>query len=419
MHLFSNINNFRVSPIRETILNALDFSFTVNSPRERVINFLRGLGDVGKGKVVIIGFGKAAVEMFKGAREYFGDRVWRSVVIAPEYEINKSESNVLYGGHPLPTTESIMSSLRLLESLKGLSEDDLVVALISGGGSSLFEVLRSGCNLDDFNSLISCLMRNGASISEINAIRYICSEVKGGGLLKYTFPASVLGLIISDVPGDDVNTVASGPTGSTPTTASINAVIRKYDRVCKFPSFPDSRDFPRSPCKNYIILKNSDFVEAIVTYLTNRGEIAVNIGSGIQDSTQAVAQEILRRARNEFKKSKRGLFMVGGGETSTVRVGNAKGGRNLELCLRVLTLIEDGEKVYFGSFGTDGIDGSSDAMGALVDNETLSILGREKIEDFLSRSESLSPLLESHDVLFTGPTGTNVSDIFIIYYTRE
>ncbi|MEM3318467.1 MAG: MOFRL family protein, partial [Thermoplasmatales archaeon] len=92
---------------------------------------------------------------------------------------------------------------------------------------------------------------------------------------------------------------------------------------------------------------------------------------------------------------------------------------NLELCLRVLTLIEDGEKVYFGSFGTDGIDGSSDAMGALVDNETLSILGREKIEDFLSRSESLSPLLESHDVLFTGPTGTNVSDIFIIYYTRE
>ncbi|MEM4213206.1 MAG: hypothetical protein QXO63_02720, partial [Thermoplasmatales archaeon] len=84
MHLFSNINNFRVSPIRETILNALDFSFTVNSPRERVINFLRGLGDVGKGKVVIIGFGKAAVEMFKGAREYFGDRVWRSVVIAPE-----------------------------------------------------------------------------------------------------------------------------------------------------------------------------------------------------------------------------------------------------------------------------------------------------------------------------------------------
>ncbi|MEM0130086.1 MAG: DUF4147 domain-containing protein [Thermoplasmatales archaeon] len=419
MHLFSNIKEFRVSPIRENILKALDFSFTVNSPREKVMNFLRGLDDIGTGRVTIIGFGKAAVEMFKGAKEYFGNRVWRSVLIAPGYEINEPESSVLPGGHPLPTAESIRSSLKLLESLKGLSEDDLVVALISGGGSSLFEALRSGCNLDYFNSLVSCLMRNGASISEINAIRYICSEVKGGGLLKYTFPARVLGLIISDVPGDDVNTVASGPTGAPPSIDSINAVIEKYDRVCRFPNIPYSRDFARSPCRNHIILRNADFVDAVVTYLMNKGEIAVNVGSGIQDSTQAVAQVILKRARNEFRKWKRGLYMVGGGETSTVRVGNAKGGRNLELCLRVLTLIEDGEKIYFGSFGTDGIDGSSGAMGALVDNQTLSILGREKIEDFLSRSESLSPLLETHDVLYTGPTGTNVSDIFIIYYSRE
>ncbi|MEM0141184.1 MAG: DUF4147 domain-containing protein [Thermoplasmatales archaeon] len=419
MQLFQNIRDFRRDPIRSTIIESLDYTFAANTPSTKVINFLKSSGEIVADRIIVVGFGKAAIEMYKGAKDYLGERIWRSAIIAPEYEIVDDDASVLPGGHPLPTSESIKSSLRLLDSLNGLKDGDLVVVLISGGGSSLFEVLRDGINLELFNESINCLMKNGANISEINAIRYVYSEVKGGGLLKYTFPAKVLGLIISDVPGDDVNTVASGPTGSPPSRETINHVMEKFGRVCQFSKNYKEEPRNQSYCVNHIILRNLDFVNSVVEFLKRRGEEVVSLGSGIQGSTIETARLMLDNMRMRYENLKRGFFVVGGGETSTTRIGHAKGGRNLELCLRALALIEEGEKIYFGSFGTDGVDGSSGAMGAIVDNHTLALLGKKKIDEFLSKSESLLPLQMTQDVIFTGPTGTNVSDIFISYYSKE
>jgi len=414
-----NPEDFRMSGIRGEILESLDYAFRKNSPEKVVSQFLHNINFSNPGgRVVVVGFGKAARGMFRGARQYLEGKIYHHAIIVPEYE-RDGQDELLYGGHPLPTGESIASSLALLDALKGLNEEDVVLVLISGGGSSLFEVLRDGITLEEYNRAVGCVMEKGADIYELNSIRYLYSEVKGGGLLRYTYPAKVLGLIISDVPGDDIDTVSSGPTANAPSAERIDASLRKYGDVCNLPRPPETIKGRRSPSTNYIILRNQDFIESIVEYLRSRGYTVVNLGSTVRGSTQQVASFLMSQMRKNFDTYGRGFLMVGGGETSTVRLGEAKGGRNLELCLRVLLLLGEDEEVYFGSFGTDGIDGSSGAMGAIVDSKTLSSLGKERILSHLGRSESLLPLLETKDVLFTGPTGTNLSDVFVAYYSKR
>ncbi|MGC8645114.1 MAG: glycerate kinase type-2 family protein [Thermoplasmata archaeon] len=414
------LRDFRTDSIRMDILDSLDYAFRTSSPRKHVLEFLAhtGLRESGA-RVFVVGFGKAAKEMFLGAREYFGDGIQNSAVIVPEYENSDSGEKFLHGGHPIPTEGSLSSSLSLLRTLKELHEGDVVLVLISGGGSSLFEVLREGVTLGEYNRAVSCVMKEGANIYELNSIRYLYSEVKGGGFLKYTYPARVLSLIVSDVPGDDVDTVASGPTGNPPGPDRVTEALRKYGDLCHLPPMPERRVGQSSPCSNHIILRNRDFVDSVAERLKSRGYPVVNLDSGIQGSTKEVASLLLGKMRESYDELGKGFFIVGGGETSTMRIGSAKGGRNLELCLRILILLEGREEIHFASIGTDGMDGSSDAMGAIVDNQTLETLGKNRIMSHLSKSESLQPLLETKDVLFTGPTGTNLSDVFIAYYSKE
>ena len=417
MEILGQARGFRGSPIRDVLVESIDYAFEQNSPENRVYSFLSEfrLGDF-DGELRIIGFGKAARGMYKGAKKFFGEKISRAGVILPLAEGEKFEPPFLQGNHPLLGKESIESSKKILELLRGLTKDDFVIVLISGGGSSLFEVLRDGVELSRYNETVNCLMRNGANITELNAVRYLYSKTKGGGLLEFAHPARVLGLIVSDVPGDKEETVASGPTSRPPERQVIENVIAKYNRICTLPN--DIKGSRRSSygAENYVVLRNSDFVKSIVQRVEHHGLRGIDVGSGIEGDTENIARFLVGRMRSEYGKTNGPVTVVGGGETFTKRIGNGKGGRNLELALRVLLLMDKNEEFTFGSIGTDGMDGSSNAMGAIVDDETLRILDRELILDSLSRSESLRPLIISQDVLFTGPTGTNVSDIFVGYY---
>ena len=417
VEILGQARGFRGSPVRDVLAESIDYAFEQNSPDIRVYSFLKQLppGDL-DGELRMIGFGKAGRGMYRGAKKFFGEKISRAGIILPLSEGEKFEPPFLPGNHPLLGKESIESSKKILELLSGLTKDDVVIVLISGGGSSLFEILREGVELSRYNETVNCLMRNGANIKELNAARYLYSRTKGGGLLEFTHPARVRGLIVSDVPGDNEETVASGPTSRPPERHLIESVIAKYGKMCTLPRAVQEyrRSFYRS--ENYVVLRNSDFVKSIVHRVEHHGLRGIDVGSGIEGNTESVARFLVDRMRSEYRKTNSPVTVVGGGETFTKRIGNGRGGRNLELTLRVLLLMDKDEEFAFGSIGTDGMDGSSNAMGAIVDDETLRILDRKLILDSLSRSESLSPLIMSQDVLFTGPTGTNVSDIFVGYY---
>lgn len=420
MEFFSELKDFRTTETKSIILKALDRAFVLNSPERRVIEFLHNKKDLNpRGKIHVIGFGKAGIGMYEGARKYFGSSISGAQVIVPATAIRTVEGPFLPGNHPFPGEDSIRSSMRLIESLKGIGSDDLVVVLVSGGGSALFEVLRDGFTLKEYNAAVNCVMRSGANISELNAVRYLYSRTKGGGLLNFTRPAKVLSLIVSDVPGDSPDTVASGPTAEFPSQPRVENAIAKFGSTCNLPKSVPTATPNGYSAENSVVLRNHDFVASIIEVLEDDGFKALDIGSGIEGSTESVGRRMVERMRASYATDHGPVFVVGGGETSTNYVHNGVGGRNLELVLRVLLLMEKDEEFAFGSIGTDGIDGTSNAMGAIVDNFTLESLDRGLIVKKLSSSDSLAPLLTTRDVLFTGLTGNNVSDVFIGYYAGK
>lgn len=417
VEILGQARGFRGSPVRDMLVESIDYAFEQNAPEVRVHSFLSKYPlDDFEGELRVIGFGKAASGMYKGVKKFFGERISRAGIIIPFAEGGKFDPPFLPGNHPLPGKESIDSSKMIIEMLEGLTKDDMVIALVSGGGSSMLEILRDGVELSKYNETINCLMRNGANITELNAVRYLFSKTKGGGLLRFTSPARVLGLIVSDVPGDKEEIVASGPTARPPEPKLIERAIERYGKTCNLPYVKDEAISSIYHAENHVILRNSDFVKTIIQRVEYHGIRGIDLGSGIEGNTENVAKLIVDRMRSEYRRTNSPFTVVGGGETFTKRIGEGKGGRNLELALRVLLLMDKDEEFAFGSIGTDGMDGSSNAMGAIVDDETPRIIDRKLILDSLSRSESLRPLIMSQDVLFTGPTGTNVSDIFIGYY---
>jgi glycerate 2-kinase len=420
VEILSNQRGFRRTPIREKIVDSLECAFEQNSPELKVLSFLKEREEMDfDGNLHVVGFGKAARGMFEGARKYFGNKITTARIIVPIEDKEDLVYPFLPGNHPLPSRESMESSKALLNSLKNLGKGDLVLVLISGGGSSLFESIKDGVDLVEYNETVKCLMRGGANIAELNSIRYLFSKTKGGGLLNFTYPAKVISLIISDVPGDFENTVASGPTSIPPKQSVIENTIKKFGHLCTIPQFVKEPENISYRASNNVILKNSDFVNSVCEKGTKNGLNTVNLGSGIEGSTEQVARFLVGKMRKLYERYKVPIFVVGGGETSTKLVESGIGGRNLELCLRVLLLMNKDEDFVFGSFGTDGIDGTSKAMGAIVDSETLSSLDRKYVFRALSMSNSLAPLELTNDVLFTGRTGTNLADIFTGYYAGK
>ena len=374
----------------------------------------------------VIGFGKATLSMYSGARELTSEDAAYSGIIIPEgenYDGSFPELEVLRGTHPITSAESEKSTRTLLQRIGGHGPDDLFIVLISGGGSALFELPLEGITIEDIGNTAKCLMDNGADIRELNIIRHSMSGVKGGKLAALLSPSRVVAYMISDVPGDDMQLIASGPLVKPAYSLSeFTGVVEKFKHKCPSlaklenrPSrIPEDDKFLR--VENRIVLKNRDFVENNSEFLLESGQEVIKILEPVTGTVEEVSSYLTTMAREKYALKKEPFWLVCGGETTAIVKGDGVGGRNCELSLRVALNMKDDEEFLFASMGTDGIDGVSPAMGGITDSWFLGNTAKEEIRSCLETSDSYSLLNCKNSAILTGYTGTNVSDIFVLYY---
>ncbi|MEM0158852.1 MAG: DUF4147 domain-containing protein [Thermoplasmataceae archaeon] len=421
--------DFQITPSNDqerTILNSFQHAMAQLDPRKLVYDAIKNdFSSINvKGRVSILAFGKAASKMLMGALDFFGGSEIRASAIVPQgvsVDGIPAWVKLLRGTHPVPTTASVSATDQAISYLFNGFDPDITVVLISGGGSSLLELPEEWTNIDEINRVSKCLMDNGADINELNAVRRHMSKVKGGGLNQFLKGDQRKGYVISDVPGDKLDVIASGPL-TTPSSDPVKDVIEKYKDNCQELSRLE-KHIKTEMLKEHgnatdvkIILRNRDFVDCIYRYLSGLGYEAVSLGSSLTGDVEEFSRFISSSVRSIYSRKKIPFFFVGGGETTSAIRGNGIGGRNCELALRVLKQFRTDEFFAFASLGTDGVDGNSPATGAMVGTPTKEVIKESLIDDYLSRSDSYSLLKKFGRSVETGPTGNNVSDIFIGFY---
>lgn len=388
-------------------------------------------------KIIVIGFGKASSAMATEIEKYLLDKITAGIVITKYgFKTTTKKIEVFEAGHPLPDENTLKYSEKILDILSKTTANDLVLCLISGGGSSLFEVPIEGIDLKTLQSINDLLIKQKISIHKINFFRKAFSKVKGGKLLNYIFPATCLALIMSDVVGDDISVIASGPTFLDTNEIFIDKneipKIKDYlidkDALSKLEKLVIKKSFPEklirynnSKVFNFIVASNKTAVDASV-------EIAKKLGYEIHsleyDQSKSV-EELSIKFINDFlpiikneKKSKRAIFY--GGETYLEVKGSGKGGRNQHLVLTILNeLLKIKNEIeldfLISSFATDGNDGNTDAAGAIINNEILEKILKSNIPpvNFLHNFDSYNFFSQFDCLIQTGPTFTNVADILI------
>lgn len=425
----ANLDQINNTEYRDKLLKLVEHAFTGLDPEKLMKDCVRGLfaKGAGYGNVFVIGFGKASLKMYGGIRKSRSFNAKYSGIIIPEGEeadVNYHELEILRGNHPIPGRDTMNSSRKLITSLGELDEDDLVIVLISGGGSALFEIPEEKYTIEMIGETAKCLMNSGADIHELNAVRQTMSSVKGGKLAKWLYPAEVHAFIISDVPGDEPSVIASGPLAYTDHDENyLGNVLEKFHNLCKL---PEKREFLETAGKvdpsyfsrvtTKIVLKNRDFVNLLSVMLEDLGENVLALSEPVTGDVVETAEWFANRMRRQYMLTNSPVWIIGGGETTAKVHGNGSGGRNCELSLRVALNMEKNENFLFASIGTDGIDGASPAMGGITDTFLLSRTGKNEINEYLSNSDSYTLLDKYNSAIITGYTGTNVSDIFVAYY---
>lgn len=379
---------------------------------------------------MIVGGGKAAARMAAGCEEIFGaDKTRGTVVVADGCGVPLQSIAMVEAGHPLPDTRGEGAARRLLR-LVAEPGPERIVCLISGGASALLACPRSPVSLADKIATTRLLLDCGASIDEFNTVRKHLSEIKGGGLLRQA-RVPMIGLLISDVVGDDPSTIGSGPTAADPTTfADAHAVLQRYELTEQVPLsvrellesgmaglVPDTVK-PGTPeasrCRNLVVGSNRGALAgAAAAARTSGWTVHVEVEPLVGDTTAAAVQ-FAGRLRALAADEARPLCVLAGGET-TVRVrGRGRGGRNQGFALALAREIA-GQDVVVLSAGTDGIDGPTDAAGAFVDGGTLARAGQCGLipDAALADNDSYTFFAALGDLVRCGPTGTNVMDIKI------
>jgi glycerate-2-kinase len=378
-------------------------------------------------RLYLVGFGKASVGMAQAVCD--AAKVTKGVVITndPQAKVTHDFVEVLTGGHPLPNEESIRGAEKILTLLQTCSENDCVIVLISGGGSSLF--CKPRIPLPDLQNTINLLVRSGATIDEINTIRKHLSLVKGGQLAQQT-KAVVISLIISDVVHDSISSIASGPTSSDPTTYSdAEEILHRYElwvkispavrtvieggRKGRIPETLKRDDAAFEKVFNFIIASNEQACQAAVK---KAGELVYDaklITTSMTGEAKTLGRYLIDRVKNSLVKENT-AFVAGGEPTVTVR-GNGIGGRNQELVLGCVEEMANSD-IVLASFATDGIDGNSTAAGALADGSSFARAQKKHLipSRFLQDNNSYAFFHALGDTMHTGLTGTNVMDIQII-----
>lgn len=437
------INNssekFRI--LREDALNSLEFLLEKIDPENRVKECLIIEGDKLKilkeeidlkkiTRIFLISFGKAAIKMTKGVLSKL--KIYKGLVIS-NIDYLDFPQNIEYvkGEHPIPGEGSLLAGKRIIELSKEIEESDLVLILISGGGSSLVEYPL--ISLEDLKKLTSLMLKNGLSIDEINTIRKHISEIKGGKLIKH-IKGKIFSLIISDVIGDDLSVISSGPTYFDNSTFfdALN-ILKNYNLLYLVPESVlniinkgikgeieetlKEKDFPLFRVKNFIISSNYDACKYLIEFYKNKGYNPLYIGSRIQGDVREVSKVVGGIILDIYERkieTNKPISLIFGGETTVVVKGSGIGGRNQELAMLISKYIQN-KGVLFLSFGTDGIDGVTEAGGAIVDGETLNRAKKANLDykKFLENNDSYNFFKSLNDLIITGPTGNNVMDIGI------
>ena len=418
-----SLNDPRVLRIMSSALAAVD-------PYHAVLSHLPTLD----GRVFGLGIGKAALPMM--------DALAEQIPLSGGLAVTKYASGlsrnlytVIEGGHPIPDARSFHAGERVLDFVSSLQEVDTLVCLISGGGSAL--VTAPYVPLDDFQALTSLLLSSGARIDEINILRRQLDRVKGGGVARAT-KARIISLILSDVIGNPLETIASGPTVPDPTTREdAIAVLKKYDLANEVPSsilevlesgssshsqgvLPYSQQQAVGLQSETIIIGDNKLAaQAAMKQAKHEGFYAEILTNELQGEASEVGLMLAKRLREEISKRPRPFCLITGGETTVTIKGQGKGGRNQELALSTVEELRGLENVMLIALATDGDDGPTDAAGAVVTGESAQrarMLGLDSAGS-LSRNDAY-PFFEAlGDLLQPGPTGTNVNDlVFLIAY---
>jgi hydroxypyruvate reductase/glycerate 2-kinase len=390
-------------------------------------------------KLYLVSFGKAASLMARALADGVDNALTKGIVIT-KYghtgEQHFADTLAVYeAGHPIPDENGLRATGEVLKLLKQADEGTLVVFLISGGGSALLCCPYEGISLAEKQAVTDLLLKAGANIQELNTVRKHISAVKGGRLAEIAYPAKMVSLILSDVIGDQLDVIASGPTSpDTSTYDDAMKVIQKYGLAARMPgnviAFITSGaqgHIPETPkngapvfswMNNIIIGSNAIAVEAAKKAAERSGYKTSVISTKLSGEASQVAKDLARAALDRKTTLRRGekVCLIAGGETTVTVKGNGKGGRNTELALSFGIEIQGEPGITFLSAGTDGTDGPTDAAGAIVTGQMFSDAVKQGLDpqDYLTRNDSYTFFKATNGLVITGPTGTNVMDIQLI-----
>jgi len=388
-------------------------------------------------RVFVVGGGKATAPMARAVEDILGERITKGIInVKYGFAEKLLRTKIIEAGHPLPDQKGVEGARQIVELLQSAGEKDLVFSLISGGGSALLPLAAGTIILTEKKALTQKLLECGASIEEINAIRKHISLCKGGQLARAAFPATTVNLMLSDVVGDKMDVIASGPfVPDQSTFKDAWAIIDKYGLTDipgsisahlqrglegKIPETPKAGDVVFSRVRNRIVGSNLLALEAAKEGAEALGYRTLILSSMVEGETRevarvhtAIAKEILASGQPIGAPA----CVISGGETTVTMRGHGLGGRNQEFCLAAaLDLMALPARVVVLSGGTDGNDGPTPAAGAIVDKETVQrgIEAGMKAAEYLRNNDSFRFFEKTGELLITGPTKTNVMDVRIV-----
>ena len=385
------------------------------------------------GRTIVVGCGKAAASMAKAVEMHWPAKLEGLVITRYGHHVPTQRIEVVEAAHPVPDEAGLEATRRILDMVQDLSAKDMVLFLVSGGGSALLTLPAAGITLQDKQTLNAELLTSGANITEMNCVRKHISAVKGGRLAAAAAPANVVTLAISDVPGDDPGVIASGPTVADPTTfADAIAIVQKYD-ICNPASViehlhtaadetPKPGDSRLATAELRMIATPQMSLEAAAAIAQGAGITPLILGDAIEGEAREVALEhagIARQALRHNQPAQPPCVLLSGGETTVTVRGSGRGGRNAEFLLALTIALDGAERVWAFAGDTDGIDGTENNAGALVGPDSLTRARKIGMDakSMLADNDGYSFFDGLGDLVITGPTMTNVNDFRAILIT--
>jgi hydroxypyruvate reductase len=379
-----------------------------------------------KGRTVVVGAGKAAAAMARAVEDHWTGRIEGLVVTRYGHGVPCRHVEVVEAAHPVPDAAGRRAAERILAMVGALRADDLVLCLISGGGSALLALPAPGLSLEDKQAVNRALLASGADIVQMNCVRKHLSAIKGGRLAAAAAPARILTLAISDVPGDDPANIASGPTVADPTSfAEARAILESYAISPPAPvgahlaaaaeETPKPGDVRLGRAETVLIARPRDALEAAAACAREAGVAPVILGDAIEGEAREVARDMAGTARQAARHGQPGAppcVLLSGGETTVTLRGRGRGGRNAEFLLALALALEGAPGIFALACDTDGIDGTEDNAGAFIGPDTLARARAAGLdpEAYLADNDGYGFFAALDDLIVTGPTLTNVND---------